>query len=134
MNLLLSFMVLSSDIFQGLQVTTESMLEHIGKLLQIPGSKLLFGGEPLQGHSIPKIYGAMKPTAVFIPIEEMLKEDNFGLVTKEIFGPFQVAELQLNQFFVHSYNIGKILLSIILCYLEEKNKSSLHNVLEGEFV
>lgn len=73
-----------------LTVTTESLLEHIGKLLQIPGSKLLFGGEPLKDHSIPKIYGAMKPTAVFIPIEEMLKENNFGLVTKEIFGPFQI--------------------------------------------
>ena len=85
-------MFLSSETFQDLQVTTESMLEHISKLLQIPGSKLLFGGEPLKDHSIPKIYGAMEPTAVFIPIDEMLKGNNFELVTREIFGPFQVKQ------------------------------------------
>lgn len=73
-----------------LQVTTEAMLEHKKKLLQISGSKLLFGGEPLENHSIPPIYGALKPTAIYIPLEEILKDDNYELVTKEIFGPFQV--------------------------------------------
>lgn len=73
-----------------LTVTTEAMLEHIKKLLQIPGSKLLFGGEPLQNHTIPAIYGALKPTAVFVPIEEIVKKENYGLVTTEIFGPFQI--------------------------------------------
>lgn len=66
------------------------MLDHLNKLLKINGSKLLFGGEALQNHSIPEVYGAIKPTAVFIPLEEILKEENYDLVTKEIFGPFQV--------------------------------------------
>jgi 1-pyrroline-5-carboxylate dehydrogenase len=66
------------------------MTEHMNNLLKIPGSKVLFGGEPLENHSIPKIYGALKPTAVFVPLEEILKSGNFELVTKEIFGPFQV--------------------------------------------
>ncbi|EOY21748.1 Aldehyde dehydrogenase 12A1 isoform 1 [Theobroma cacao] len=73
-----------------LTVTTEAMLEHKKKLLQISGSKLLFGGEPLENHSIPPIYGALKPTAIYIPLEEILKDDNYELVTKEIFGPFQI--------------------------------------------
>lgn len=73
-----------------LTVTTEAMLEHKKKLLEIPGSKLLFGGEPLENHSIPSIYGAMKPTAIYVPLEEILKEANYELVTKEIFGPFQI--------------------------------------------
>ncbi|XP_021285663.1 delta-1-pyrroline-5-carboxylate dehydrogenase 12A1, mitochondrial isoform X1 [Herrania umbratica] len=73
-----------------LTVTTEAMLEHKMKLLQISGSKLLFGGEPLENHSIPPIYGALKPTAIYIPLEEILKDDNYELVTKEIFGPFQI--------------------------------------------
>jgi len=68
------------------------MIEHMNNLLKIPGSKVLFGGEPLANHSIPKIYGAMKPTAVFVPLEEILKSGNFELVTKEIFGPFQVID------------------------------------------
>nr|CAB3464607.1 unnamed protein product [Digitaria exilis] len=72
------------------KVTTEAMTEHMNSLLKIPGSKVLFGGEPLENHSIPKIYGALKPTAVFVPLEEILKSGNFELVTKEIFGPFQV--------------------------------------------
>lgn len=67
------------------------MLEHMENLLQIPGSKLLFGGKPLKNHSIPSIYGALEPTAVYVPIEEILKDSKtYELVTKEIFGPFQV--------------------------------------------
>nr|Q40255.1 RecName: Full=Probable aldehyde dehydrogenase; AltName: Full=Flax-inducible sequence 1 [Linum usitatissimum]CAA60412.1 fis1 [Linum usitatissimum] len=73
-----------------LTVTTEAMLDHLNKLLQIPGAKLLFGGKPLENHTIPSIYGAVKPTAVYVPLEEILKVSNYELVTKEIFGPFQV--------------------------------------------
>lgn len=73
-----------------MQFTTGAMLEHAEKLLDIPGSKLLFGGKPLENHSIPSIYGAIKPTAVYIPLEEILKVNNYELVMKEIFGPFQV--------------------------------------------
>ncbi|XP_019438056.1 PREDICTED: delta-1-pyrroline-5-carboxylate dehydrogenase 12A1, mitochondrial-like [Lupinus angustifolius] len=73
-----------------LTFTTESMLEHMNKLLEIPGSKLLFGGQPLKDHSIPSIYGAIKPTAVYVPLEEIVKDNNYELVTKEIFGPFQI--------------------------------------------
>uniref|UniRef100_A0A7N0VMU1 Aldehyde dehydrogenase domain-containing protein n=2 Tax=Kalanchoe fedtschenkoi TaxID=63787 RepID=A0A7N0VMU1_KALFE len=73
-----------------LTLTTEAMLEHASKLLKISGSKLLFGGETLENHSIPSIYGAIKPTAIYIPLEEILKDENYDLVTKEIFGPFQV--------------------------------------------
>lgn len=76
--------------FVFLQVTTEGMLEHVEKLLRIPGSKLLFGGRPLEGHSIPSIYGALEPTALFVPLAELVKENNFELASKEIFGPFQV--------------------------------------------
>ncbi|KAG6635402.1 hypothetical protein I3843_11G039400 [Carya illinoinensis] len=73
-----------------LTFTTEAMLEHMSKLLQIPGSKLLFGGEPLKNHSIPPIYGAIKPTAIYVPLEEILKKNTYELVTREIFGPFQI--------------------------------------------
>ncbi|XP_019464489.1 PREDICTED: delta-1-pyrroline-5-carboxylate dehydrogenase 12A1, mitochondrial-like [Lupinus angustifolius] len=73
-----------------LTFTTDSMLEHVNKLLEIPGSKLLFGGQPLKDHSIPSIYGAIKPTAVYVPLEEIVKGKNYELVTKEIFGPFQI--------------------------------------------
>ncbi|KAF8390248.1 hypothetical protein HHK36_024773 [Tetracentron sinense] len=73
-----------------LTCTTEVMLEHMNKVLQIPGSKLLFGGEALENHSIPQIYGAIKPTAVYVPLDEILKDKNYKLVTKEIFGPFQI--------------------------------------------
>eukprot|EP01018_Ginkgo_biloba_P014859 Gb_20362 [translate_table: standard] len=73
-----------------LTVTTERMLAHVKRLLDIPGAKLLFGGEPLENHTIPEIYGALKPTAVFVPLGEILKDANFDLVTTEIFGPFQI--------------------------------------------
>jgi 1-pyrroline-5-carboxylate dehydrogenase len=37
--------------------------------MAIPGAKLLFGGKPLENHSIPASYGSYYPTAVFLPID-----------------------------------------------------------------
>jgi len=70
--------------------TTENMLKHKDNLLNLPGARLAFGGEELENHTIPKQYGAIKPTAVFVPLKEVLKPENFDLITTEIFGPFQV--------------------------------------------
>ncbi|KAL6765529.1 aldehyde dehydrogenase [Haematococcus lacustris] len=70
--------------------TTEAMLDHVAQLLRIPGAKLLFGGRPLTGHTIPSVYGAIEPTAVFVPLEEAMKAEHWGHVTTELFGPFQV--------------------------------------------
>ena len=69
--------------------TNERMQSHIESLLEIPGATLLFGGEPLTGHSIPDCYGAMQATAVQVPIAAASNE-YFDLVTTELFGPFQV--------------------------------------------
>jgi 1-pyrroline-5-carboxylate dehydrogenase len=67
------------------------MLAHVDKLLALPGARILFGGKQLTGHSIPPVYGAIQPTAVFVPLDAMLASDAaFELVTTEIFGPFQV--------------------------------------------
>jgi len=64
---------------------------HIDAVLKIPGAKLLFGGKPLEGHSIPTdVYGAYEPTAVFVPLEQALSPEWFPLVTTELFGPFQI--------------------------------------------
>jgi len=68
--------------------TTEAMKGHVDALLTIPGAKVLFGGKELANHTIPKCYGAFEPTAVYVPYEQVA--DNFDLVTKELFGPFQV--------------------------------------------
>jgi len=73
-----------------LTVTTKDVLDHIDRLLTIPGSRLVFGGKELDNHMIPSIYGAVYPTAVFVPLVEMMKEENFNICTTEIFAPFQV--------------------------------------------
>ncbi|KAK9813740.1 hypothetical protein WJX73_006181 [Symbiochloris irregularis] len=71
--------------------TTKAMLDHAQNLQKLPGSKLLFGGKELSGHSIPECYGAIEPTAVFVPLKEILKdEESFKLATTEVFGPLQV--------------------------------------------
>ena len=36
------------------------------------------------------MYGAIEPTAVFVPITEMVKDEYFNDCVTEIFGPFQV--------------------------------------------
>lgn len=67
------------------------MLDHAKRLLDIPGARVAWGAERLTGHSIPDVYGAIKPTAVFVPLERISeKQEWFDLVTTEVFGPFQV--------------------------------------------
>jgi 1-pyrroline-5-carboxylate dehydrogenase len=73
-----------------LSVTNQELDAQRDRLLQIPGAKLLFGGEHLKEHSFPTIYGAYLPTAVYVPIQEMLKEEHFSSVCTEMFAPFQV--------------------------------------------
>ena len=80
------------DIGPVLSWTNSQLNEHVNFLLKIDGSKLLFGGDELSNHSIPSNYGSFKPTAIEIPVEELLT-DKFDLITKEVFGPFQVVVL-----------------------------------------
>jgi 1-pyrroline-5-carboxylate dehydrogenase len=40
-----------------LTVTNETFQNHVSSLLKIPGAKLEFGGDLLEGHSIPSCYG-----------------------------------------------------------------------------
>jgi 1-pyrroline-5-carboxylate dehydrogenase len=56
----------------------------------LAGAKLLWGGQALTGHNIPECYGALQPTAVFVPLTAMKDPAAFKLVTTEVFGPFQV--------------------------------------------
>ena len=69
---------------------------------------MLWGGKELQGgkHTIPKVFGAIEPTAVFVPLGEILKtKEVFELVTTEIFGPFQVSvKLLIVSYWLHSKN------------------------------
>ena len=51
----------------------------------------MFGGKPLQGHSIPEVYGAIEATGVFVPLQSILgSPDAFRAATTEVFGPLQV--------------------------------------------
>lgn len=68
--------------------TTERIQRHVDALLAIPGAKLLFGGCSISDHTIPSIYGAFKPTAVFIPFDQIVS--NLDLCTVEVFGPLQI--------------------------------------------
>ena len=70
--------------------TTKDFLAHTENLAKIPGASVLWGGKELENHKIPEKYGAVEPTAVFVPLEEMLKEENFDDCVTELFAPFQV--------------------------------------------
>jgi len=70
--------------------TTKNILGHVATLTKIPGARVLFGGKELANHKIPKKYGALEPTAVFVPLEQLLTEEHFGVCCTELFAPFQV--------------------------------------------
>ncbi len=69
--------------------TTKRMQDHVKKLSGLPGAKLLFGGKPLDNHTIPDCYGTLAPTAIEVPLDALAGE-HFELATTELFGPFQV--------------------------------------------
>lgn len=73
-----------------LTVTTKAFLDHTETLASIPGASVLWGGKELSNHKIPEKYGAVEPTAVYVPLEEMMKEENFETCVTELFAPFQV--------------------------------------------
>jgi len=59
------------------------------------GARVAWGGKPLEGHSIPEVYGAIQPTAVFVPLDQIIASNaNWELVNTELFGPFQVTGIQ----------------------------------------
>jgi len=62
---------------------------HVEAVMAIAGTKLLFGGKALDGHTIPDCYGAYQATAVQVPLHAVAGE-HFEIVTTEVFGPFQV--------------------------------------------
>ena len=70
--------------------TTEGIISHCNNVLKIPGAQLLFGGKALTDHKIPQVYGAVEPTAIFVPLDQMLKEEYYDLCVTELFAPFQV--------------------------------------------
>ena len=69
--------------------TSDAMLNHVNEVLKIEGAELWFGNKKLKSNSIPENYGYIKPTAVYLPIEK-INDNNFKLVTQEIFGPVQI--------------------------------------------
>lgn len=73
-----------------LSITNKQIQEHLANLLKLPYVKLLWGGKPLVGHTIPDCYGAYEPTAVYVPSRLFDADQHFELLTKEIFGPFQI--------------------------------------------
>lgn len=76
--------------------STTDIMNHIGNLMKIAGSSILFGGTELPNHHFPTEYGAIMPTAVHVPLKEMLKEENYEMCTKELFAPFQVVTTYKN--------------------------------------
>lgn len=70
--------------------SNEKIKEHISKILEIPESKIAFGGTELKNHKIPKCYGSFEPTAIYVPLKQILSKEYNHLVTTELFGPFQI--------------------------------------------
>lgn len=66
----------------------EKIKTHIDQLLELDGAKILWGGKPLTGHSIPPQYGSFEPTAIYIPLKHFKLQRKFDLITTELFGPF----------------------------------------------
>lgn len=70
-------------------LSSNEMIDHVNKLLEIDGAELWFGNRKLYRGFVPEELGCIEPTAVYIPIKS-INDDNIELVTREIFGPVQV--------------------------------------------
>ncbi len=95
---------------------------HIDACLDTPGAELLFGGKPLDDHSIPDCYGAYEATAVRVPLST-LDSEHFDLLATELFGPFQI---------VATYGDGE--LPTVLKLLEQMSHHLTAAVVSGDAV
>ena len=68
----------------------DKIKEHLNAILELDGTEVLFGGAPLKNHTIPDIYGAWQPTAVYVPLKHFKGLKKRKLLTTELFGPFQI--------------------------------------------
>lgn len=71
-------------------MTNEKFKAHLDAVLALDGAELMWGGEPLTGHSIPEYYGAYQPTAVKVPMKHFKSSKKRALLLTEIFAPFQL--------------------------------------------
>jgi 1-pyrroline-5-carboxylate dehydrogenase len=58
--------------------------------LSLGGSKILFGGKELEGHSIPSCYGAWEPSAYFVPLKHLNDPQTLSKLKQKPFGPTQI--------------------------------------------
>ena len=70
--------------------TNDKIKAHIEAILELDGTSILWGGNPLKDHTIPACYGAWEPTAIFVPLKHFRGEKKRKLLTTELFGPFQI--------------------------------------------
>jgi len=70
--------------------TNEKIKAHLDAVLELDGTKILWGGAPLKNHSIPAIYGSYEPTAIQVPIKHFRGLRSRELLLTELFGPFQI--------------------------------------------
>jgi 1-pyrroline-5-carboxylate dehydrogenase len=69
----------------------EKLARHTKEVLQLPGAKLVMGGEPIdEEHSIPSLYGSFKPTMIFLPLSTILSEEYSKIALQEVFAPFLI--------------------------------------------
>ncbi len=88
-NLALKRSLKSNTISPLLSISNKEINDHCEEILKIPGTQLLFGGNPIkEKNDIPSFYGSFEPTAIFVPFEHLLNEKYKYLLQKEIFGPF----------------------------------------------
>ena len=65
------------------------IMEHISKLLTIPGVKVVFGGNVVsEENSVPSVYGLFEPTLISVPLDQYDKY--YDLITTEVFGPVTI--------------------------------------------
>lgn len=73
-----------------LSVKNKELEEHKKYIESLEGSRILLGGNPLTGHTIPPCYGAWEPTAYFVPLKHFFDPEHFPKLIQEVFGPVQV--------------------------------------------
>lgn len=68
----------------------EAIKAHIDAILELDGTKVLWGGSPLKNTTIPACYGSFEPTAVYVPLKHFRGDKKRKLLMTELFGPFQI--------------------------------------------
>lgn len=110
--------------------SNDKIKNHIKKVLSVPGSSLIYGGEVVNEKLYcPDEYGTFLPTIIKVPLDKFFDKDYKDILHTELFGPFYLVTEYKNEELNKVIDICDNLEQKLTCGVVSNDVNFLNNVL-----